>query len=188
MNDTAGLGGVTKIVDRVPLPGTEARLEQAIKDLIAAATRFPGHLGVSVTRPALPNQPGFRMVYRFDTCEHLRAWEESAQRAQLLTVADRYTQGAARLTVLTGMEAWFTLPASAAPQTPRRGRMSLVSWFGIFPLVFLYDQLLRWALPIDTPTVLKIAANTALVVPTMTYLAGPLLTRLFRTWLYAKSG
>jgi antibiotic biosynthesis monooxygenase (ABM) superfamily enzyme len=178
--------GVTKIVDRVPRPGMEASLEQAIKALIAAATRFPGHLGVSVTRPALPNQPGFRMVYRFDNCEHLRAWEESAERAPLLEAADRYTQGAPRLTVLSGMEAWFTLPSTAA-QLPRRARMSLVSWFGIFPLVFLYDQLLRWALPGDTPLLLKIAANTALVVPTMTYLAGPLLTRLFRTWLYPQS-
>jgi len=184
MSDLGDMGGVTTIVDRVPHPGKEGQLEEAIKALLAAATRFPGHLGVTVTRPAPPHQPGFRTVYRFDTCEHLRAWHESLERARLLPVADRYTQGAPQLNTLTGMEAWFTLPAGAAAQAPRRGRMSLVSWFGIFPLVYFYNQLLHWVLPVDTPAVLAIAASTTLVVPTMTYVAGPLLTRLFRTWLY----
>jgi uncharacterized protein len=175
---------VTKIIDRVPRPGMEDRLEAAIKQLIAAAMRFPGHLGVTVTRPALPYQPGFRMVYRFDTCEHLRAWEESPEQARLVELANRYTQGAPRRSVLTGLETWFTLPASPAAAAPSRGRMSIVTWLGIFPLVFAYDLVLGWILPADVPPALKIAANTALVVATMTYLVAPRLTRLFRNWLY----
>ena len=184
MNDATG---VTKIIDRVPNPGMETRLEQSIKELIAAAMRYPGHLGVTVTRPSLPAQPGFRMVYRFDTCEHLRAWEESADQARLVEIANRYTQGEPRRTVLTGLEAWFTLSAHPAAQIPPRGRMSVVTWLGIFPLVFLYGLVLHWILPADTPTVLRIAVNTALVVPTMSYLVGPRLARLFKSWLYPEA-
>jgi len=33
------------------------------------------------------------MVYRFDSCEHLRAWEEAAEHARLVAAANRYTQG-----------------------------------------------------------------------------------------------
>src|SRR5439155_328071 len=84
---------VTKVIDRIPREGMDAQLEQAIRNLIAAALRFRGHLGVTVTRPSLPAQPGFRMVYRFDSCEHLRAWEESAEYARLVSEANRYTQG-----------------------------------------------------------------------------------------------
>src|SRR2546426_11179279 len=73
---------VTKVIDRIPRVGMDAQLEQAMKNLIAAALKFPGHLGVTVTRPSLPAQPGFRMVYRFDSCEHLRAWEESPEHAR----------------------------------------------------------------------------------------------------------
>ena len=149
--------------------------------------RFPGHLGVTVTRPSFPAQPGFRMVYRFDTCEHLSAWEASADQARLVEIANRYTQGEPRRTVLTGLETWFTLAAQPAAQIPPRGRMSVVTWLGIFPLVFLYDLVLHCILPFDTPTVLKIAANTALVVPTMSYLVGPRLTRLFKSWLYPEA-
>src|SRR5881409_1111911 len=66
---------VTKVIYRIPREGMDAQLEQAMKNLIAAALKFRGHLGVTVTRPSLPAQPGFRMVYRFDSCEHLRAWK-----------------------------------------------------------------------------------------------------------------
>lgn len=181
MNDTTG---VTKVIDRIPRPGMEAQLEQAIKELIAAATRFSGHLGVTVTRPSLPNQPGFRMVYRFDSREHLGAWEESDEQRSLVETANRYTQGEPRREVLTGLETWFTLAAPPGTILPSRGRMTVVTWLGIFPLVFLYDQVLRWVLPLDTPAVLAIAANTALVVPTMSYVVAPRLTRMFKKWLY----
>jgi antibiotic biosynthesis monooxygenase (ABM) superfamily enzyme len=96
---------VTTVIDRIPRAGMEAQLEQSIKNLIVAALRLPGHLGVTVTRPSLPAQPGFRIVYRFDSCEHLRTWEESDEYVRLVSIADGYTQGEPRRQVLTGMEA-----------------------------------------------------------------------------------
>ena len=48
---------VTTVIDRIPRAGMESRLEQSIKNLIAAAMRLPGHLGVTVIRPSLPAQP-----------------------------------------------------------------------------------------------------------------------------------
>jgi antibiotic biosynthesis monooxygenase (ABM) superfamily enzyme len=175
--------GVTKVVDRVPRPGMEQRLEGAIEDLIAAATRFPGHLGVNVTRPAPPAQPGFRMIYRFDTLEHLRAWEQSPEQARLVAIANELTLGPPQRHVMEGLESWFTLPSSALAR-PSRARMSAVTWLGIFPLVYGYSLLLGLILPSDTPRVLGIALNTALVVPTMSYVVAPWLTRMFHGWLY----
>src|SRR6266705_424490 len=87
MENASAETAVTKVVDRIPREGMDAQLEQAMKNLIAAALKFPGHLGVTVTRPSLPAQPGFRMVYRFDSCEHLRAWEESVEYARLDSAA-----------------------------------------------------------------------------------------------------
>jgi antibiotic biosynthesis monooxygenase (ABM) superfamily enzyme len=109
---------VTKIIDRIPRSRMADSLEQAIKNLIAAALRFPGHLGVTVTRPALPVQPGFRLVYRFDTCEHLKAWEESEEHARLAAAADRFTQGEPQRTVLSGLETW----SLCRDNPPRRHR------------------------------------------------------------------
>jgi len=185
MENTSAEAAVTKVVDRIPREGMDAQLEQAMKNLIAAALKFPGHLGVTVTRPSLPVQPGFRMVYRFDSCEHLRAWEESAAHARLVAAANRYTQGEPHYDILTGLESWFTLPAQAAMH-PKRVRMTVVTWLGIFPLVYLYAELFNRILPPATPTVLKVLVVTVLVVPTMSYVVAPRLTRLFKDWLYPR--
>lgn len=187
MENASPDGTVTKVVDRIPRESMDAQLEQAMKNLIAAALKFPGHLGVTVTRPSLPAQPGFRMVYRFDSCDHLRAWEESAEHARLVAAANRYTQGEPRYDILTGLETWFTLPAQPAAHPPR-ARMTFVSWLGIFPLVYLYLELLDRLLPPGTPVVLRVLAVTALVVPTMSYVVAPRLTRLFKDWLYPRPG
>ena len=174
---------VTKVVDRIPLPGKERELEEAIKALITAALRYPGHLGVTVTRPALPYQPGFRIVYRFDSCKHLNAWEGSDEQARLVSSANRYTQGEPQRTVLSGLEAWFTLPGHAATSVPPRERIVVVTWLGIFPLVYCFATIARMLLPVDTPAIFTIAVVTMLVVLAMTYVVGPLLTRLFGKWL-----
>jgi antibiotic biosynthesis monooxygenase (ABM) superfamily enzyme len=175
---------VSEVIDWIPRSGMEARLERSIKNLIAAATRLPGQLGVTVIRPSLPAQPGFRVVYRFDSCEHLRTWEESDEYVRLVSIADGFTQGEPRRQILTGLETWITLPAQSSAPNPRRGRMTVVTWIGIFPLVYGYGQVVSWITPPDTPIWLRIAVITALVVPTMSYLVGPQLTRLFKKWLY----
>ena len=174
---------VTKIVDRIPRPGEAAELEGAIKALIAAALRFPGHLGVTVTRPALPVQPGFRIVYRFDTCEHLRDWEESEEAARLTGEADRYTQGQPQRSELSGLEAWFTLPGQATAMQPRKGRMTILTWIGIFPLVYVFQTLAAIVLPANVPVLARVGIVTLLVVVTMSYAVGPLMTKLLRSWL-----
>lgn len=179
---SAPAGGVTKVVDRVPRPGEDEALEKAIRDMIAAATALPGHLGVTVTRPAPPVQPGFRIIYRFDTPEHLQAWLDSEAYARLAAVADSHTLGPAQSRDLVGLEAWFTLPGT--PRPPRRDRMTAVTWLGIFPLTAAIGWLLGRLLPPGAPWLLRAALTTALVVPAMTYAVAPWLTRLFRRWLY----
>jgi antibiotic biosynthesis monooxygenase (ABM) superfamily enzyme len=174
---------VTTVIDRIPRAGMEAQLEQSIKNLIVAAMRLSGNLGVTVIRPSLPARPGFRIIYRFDSCEHLRTWEESDEYVRLKSIADGYTQGEPRRQVLMGLETWFTLPAQTGAPHPRRGRMTVVTWIGIFPLVYLYERVVSRITPLDTPILLRIAVITALVVPTMSYLVSPQLARLFKKWL-----
>jgi uncharacterized protein len=177
---------VTEVIDRIPRAGMEAQLEQSIKNLVVAALRLPGHLGVTVTRPSLPTQPGFRIVSRFDSREHLRTWEESDEYVHLVSIANGYTQGEPRRQVVMGLETWFTPAAQSGAPRPRRGRMTVVTWIGIFPLVYVYERVLSWIMPPYTPILLRIAAITALVVPTMSYLVSPQLIRLFKTWLYPR--
>ena len=59
-----------------------------------------------------------------------------------------------------------------------------MSWVGIAPLVFLYGRLIGDLAPGLTNGPLRAALIAGLVVPTMAYVVGPVLTRLCRPWLY----
>jgi antibiotic biosynthesis monooxygenase (ABM) superfamily enzyme len=178
---TAEASAVTSVVDRVPRPGQGAALEAAIHELIAAALAFPGHMGATVARPSLPSQPGFRIVYRFDSGPHLKAWLDSGEYARLAELADRYTLGPPTQEILVGLETWFTPAGGTTP--PSRERMAVVSWLGIFPLAWAANTLGARFFP-DAPSWARAAVGAALVVLGMTYVVGPRLTKLFRPWLF----
>ena len=71
---------MTTTVTRRVKPGHEPFYESFLEGIIAAAARFPGHLGVEVFRPPSASTGEYRVVYRFDTREHLRAWLDSDER------------------------------------------------------------------------------------------------------------
>jgi uncharacterized protein len=74
-------GPVTTTVTRRAKPGREPFYEPFLDGIIAAATRFPGHLGVEVFRPQNASTGDNRMVYRVDSGAHLRAWLDSYEHA-----------------------------------------------------------------------------------------------------------
>jgi antibiotic biosynthesis monooxygenase (ABM) superfamily enzyme len=177
-----GEGVVTTTVTRRVKPGHEAAYEEFLEGIIAAASRFPGHIGVEVFRPDAPGGE-YRTVYRFDTAEHLRAWLGSAERAAWLERAERDAAGPMQSRYLTGLESWFTLPSRPGALPPPPWKMALLTWVTIFPLitgvVLALDPLLE-----GFALVSRLAITTAVTVPLMTWVVMPQITRLLRGWLY----
>lgn len=130
-------GPVTTTVTRRVKPGHEDFYEQFLEGIITAATRFPGHLGVEVFRPESASSGEYRIVYRFDTAEHLQAWLDSDERAAWLERAEPHVIGPMRTQFLTGLETWFTVPGRPATPPPPPYKMALVTWITIFPLITL---------------------------------------------------
>ncbi|MDX2675471.1 antibiotic biosynthesis monooxygenase [Streptomyces sp. NY05-11A] len=91
----------TAIISQKVLPGREREYEKWQEDVNAAAADYPGYLGVEVTRPT-GLQPEWVVVYRFDSVAHLQAWINSATRARLLDVGDRYLDGPGTQQVVSG--------------------------------------------------------------------------------------
>lgn len=176
-------GPVTTTVTRRVKPGHEASYERFLEDVIAAASQFPGHQGVEVFRPESASAGEYRVVYRFDTGEHLRAWLASDERTAWLERAEPHVIGPMRTQFLTGLETWFTLPGRPGDPPPPRYKMALLTWITIFPLITLVaialGPLLEWA-----PLVARLAITSAVTVPIMTWLVMPRVTRLLRGWLY----
>lgn len=99
-------------------PGHEAVYEQFLDGIISAASEFPGHLGVEVFRPLSATAGEYRIVYRFDSEEHLCAWLDSAEHAAWLERAEAHVVGPMRTSFVTGLETWFTLPGEPGAVPP----------------------------------------------------------------------
>jgi hypothetical protein len=179
-------GPVTTTVSRQVKPGHEPFYEQFLEGVIAAASRFPGHLGVEVFRPASASAGEYRVVYRFDTAEHLRAWLDSDERAAWLERAEPHVIGPMHTQFLTGLETWFTVPGRPNTPPPPPYKMALVTWITIFPLITLVVVILGPLIE-GLHLVARLAITTAVTVPIMTWVAMPRVTRLLRGWLYPDS-
>lgn len=180
-SDAPGTGVTVHVVRPVPADHREP-FERALQTAISAATRAPGHLGVEVLRPEGQGRD-YHIIFRFDAQDRLDAWMGLADTEAQLAALDALTAGPAQRTVLTGLETWFTLPASPAHPPPPRWKMAVVTWLGLFPLVLLLLRVLEpvsarlpWPLPIGLTTMIAVAA--------MTWLVMPRLTRLFAGWLW----
>jgi len=180
------VGPVTTTVTRRVKPGHEASYEEFLTGIIAAATQCPGHLGVEVFRPDSATAGEYRIVYRFDSQEHLRAWLDSEDHATWLQRAEPHVIGPMHTQFVTGLETWFTLPGQAGTPPPPPYKMAIVTWATIFPLITLVVLVIGpWIKGLAL--VPRLGITTAVTVPIMTWLVMPRVTRVLRGWLYPRS-
>jgi len=173
---------VTVMMSRRPLPGREKDFEEYLAGVTEAARRQPGHLGLTIFRPLRPVNREYHILFKFDRRSNLERWETSEERAQWREVANTVSEKPERQ-VVTGLEAWFTLPSQAVNLPPPPWKMALVVWLAIYMLItgilMLFGDLLE-----SLPLVLRTLVLTAVTVPLMTFLVMPLFTRVFKNWLY----
>jgi uncharacterized protein len=175
---------VTVVVRRHVRPERQAAFEAWAKGIIAEAGRFPGHMGATLLTPTLTGGAENLLVFRFDTDQHLAAWNQSDVEAQWLAKIADSVVGDAEARSATGLEYWFHLPGVRVSGAPPRARMAFVTFLGILPLTLaaalaLPAPLLTLAVP------LRVTVVSALIVVLMTYAIMPLLTRLFKRWLFS---
>lgn len=161
-------------------PGRERAFEEWAHDLHTEAATFPGHMGATWLRAeGLRNR--YYTVLTFADDERLSGWLDSAERRERL---DRLGEIATahRQQSTTGLETWFSLPGEAVPAPPR-WKMVLVTFAAVYPLSLVFQSLLapptqEWPLP------LRALAFPVIMVPLLTFVIMPGLSRLFRRYLY----
>jgi antibiotic biosynthesis monooxygenase (ABM) superfamily enzyme len=178
-------GPVTTTVTRRVKPGHEALYEGFLAGIIAAASAFPGHVGVEIFRPSDASAGEYRTVYRFDTAEHLHAWLDSDEHAAWLERAEPHVIGPMRTSFVTGLESWFTLPGRSGAPPPYK--MALLTWITIFPLITVIVAVTGPLLE-GLPLVVRLGITTAIAVPLMTWVVMPRVTRLLHRWLFPEKG
>jgi antibiotic biosynthesis monooxygenase (ABM) superfamily enzyme len=171
---------VTVVIARQVAPGREFEFEDWEEDLTRAAAGFPGFLGSGLLRPVTAGDP-WHVIYRFDTPEHLAAWEVSPGRMALLERADQLmlTLGVHRV---SGLETWFSLPGRTAPAPPR-WKMFLATSACIYALqLVIYLAIGRWVG--HWQLVFRLGAVVPAVTALMTWIVMPQVTQWLSAWLY----
>lgn len=79
----------------------------------------------------------------------------------------------------------MTTAQRPAPAAPPRYKLAVLTWIGVYPIITLLLTILgpvtaTWPLPLRTLVL------TAVMVPTLTWVVIPALTRFFRAWLAAQ--
>lgn len=171
---------VTVEVLRLPRAGRELDFEQYLTGVCRAAMVHQGHLGTNIFRPAKGSGQAYRIIFKFDRRSNLIRWESSEERAEWRRLAEIVSTISGR-EVISGLEAWFTLPEQSK-QHPSKHKVTAIVWLGIYLLVNLTSVVIG-PLVETQPLLIRTFSITIIVVPVMTYLLLPFLTRLFSRWL-----
>ena len=154
------------------MPGREDAFAHWFAELGAAAEAIPGYLGVTV----LADPSGMRhIVERFADDPSLKAWEASSDRLRLIEEANAFSVAERR--ALTGLETWFDVAGA-----PPRWKMAITTFAGVYPVAYL---VLRFIGPHETtwPASLRALLTAGILVPSLTWIVMPRLTKLLRRWL-----
>ena len=186
-------GPVTVAITRRVSPEDELLMRAWADAGTQMANHFPGFLGSGWVRPSTGSHD-WHMLYRFDSRDSLRIWEESTERTRWLAAGTNLVQDT-RIEHRTGIEGWFDDPEeravddmlldaepAAAPPAPPRWKQMCIIWLAFFPtslaLTYASAGFTRDWLP-----VFRVLLTTLVATPLMTYLILPRVTKLFHPWL-----
>jgi uncharacterized protein len=158
--------------------GREREFEAWRHEISAAALAFPGHMGVNVILPSSGRRE-YVVIFRFDTYEHLRAWQESDIRRVLLKKAEQFREDPPSYRLESGLEYWFAPPG---PGSPPRWKMALVTVVGVWPASMLVPRLLN-PLISGLPIVLRALLVAVGIVILLTWVIMPVLVKILKRWL-----
>lgn len=190
MSDTdagrATTGPVTVVVSRRVKPDRRADYEEWLRRFTAAARDLPGYLGAQISPPP-PDaaDPEYVSVFRFDTVEHLRAFERSDLRARFLDEVADLVRADAVWDTHTGLEFWFSPPPGTVVPQPSRFRMAVLLVVVVYSLVLGIGALAAMVLS-DVPGQLRLLLVITVEVFLMTYVILPPLTRTLARWIYPR--
>ncbi|MBE0402261.1 antibiotic biosynthesis monooxygenase [Halomonas citrativorans] len=177
--------GRSIIIKHTVRPEFRERYETWLKQIIAAAAEFPGHSGVHILRPSEGNDT-FEIAVRFTSNSAAEAWLSSNIRKELLSSIVSALASDEQLEIKSGIDFWFTPPASKAKQ-PTRWKQWLITTAVIWPLTIivpaLYQPLFN-IIPEISVWGVRHGITAATIVALVVYLIMPRVVRLVAGWLF----
>jgi len=176
---------VTIVISRRVKKGKEAEYEKISTALTTTAARFKGYLGTNMFKPASPDDPEYRVIFKFDNQKNYQTWAQSEERSHCLENLEPLLEAPSSTEVMEGLVTWFSIPGSNPVKPPPKYKMAVVSWLAIFPTVTLIFGLFGEPLS-RLPLIPRTIIVTLVVILLMTFVLMPRFTRWFSFWLFPK--
>ena len=173
-------GAVTVAVSRRIKSGTEAEYEKWAEGLSACAQGFPGFLGEGDLRPS-EESGEYTLVYRYDSQKHLDRYLDSPQRKEWIAKSQAFVEGQPHTETATGLEYWFQDPSDPGTAPPV-WKQAVLTWVGLYPTSLVIAYLIGWLVN-PWPPPLHYIVTTPIIVILMTWVAMPIVTRVFAFWV-----
>lgn len=174
---------VTATITQRIEPACEKAYEALLTGIHEEAKAFSGFLRREIIKTTSGKNLEYHHIIHFDTEPNLRCWERSPNRHKWLSRMSAMAVHTTPLQILSGLETWFTLAPGEPIIPPARYKMMIVTWLAVYPLITAVSFALQPFLG-DLPTAARTLAFTVIMVPLMTYVVMPRMTRLFAKWLY----
>ena len=124
-------GSVTVTIARTVEPGHDARFLAWSHEMLTAVQAAEGCLGAMTLRPGTDSDE-YHMVFRFVDVMHLRRWERSPKREELLGLVDDIIKSE-RITVTPGTDQFFNAQSESQPHKSR-ARKFLADTAWVYPV------------------------------------------------------
>jgi uncharacterized protein len=175
---------VTEVIFSKIKPGMDSIYREWAVRIQAAQAKYPGYRGMYLQPPA--EKDGlWTSIIRFDTAEHLDAWMEAPERAELLAESKAFIDQEQLMRLATSFPGWVPINPVTG-KGPPNWKTALLVVLGLFPIVMLE---LRFLSPILTALGLHASLGTfignCISVAATTFITMPLFIRWFGWWLFA---
>lgn len=146
---------------------------------IADATKkHEGFIDLQIINPGMVSATNneFIILFTFKNNELLNSWLHSSERKNWLDQAHEFSEEPPSVSIVEGLAHWF-IPNSVVPTW----KMTIISFIAIWPLVhFVGGPIINH---LNRPFIVKEFVSTLVVTILMSYVALPLVSKIFNKWL-----
>ena len=169
------------LISRSIKPGYEKDYDDWLRRFLEFERKALGYLGTTVVLPGSTSSNIRYIIRRFTDKASMDIWDNSPEVQKLLQEANRYSTR--HYETATGLETWFMLPNLKPLMPPPRWKMAIVIFVAAYTTSMLSRSLLGFLLS-DWPLTASTVVYSTILVISLTYLLLPILSRIFKQWLY----
>jgi uncharacterized protein len=174
---------VTEVIFSKIKPGMGSRYREWAVRIQAAQAKYAGYQGMYL-QPPTEKEGVWTTIIRFDTAEHLQAWMEAPERADLLGESKAFIEREQLMRLATSFPGWVPINPLTG-KGPPNWKTALLVVLGLFPIVMLE---MRFLSPILTALGMHASLATfvgnCISVAATTFITMPLFIRWFGWWLF----